>query len=73
MKSIFPVSMGQAEVSDFLEKHPDRWYTSKEISEAIGIAKGPVRNTLKVFRERDEILFRKTGKQGSPILYRFKI
>ena len=64
--------MGQAEVSDFLEKHPDQWYTSKEISEAIGIAKGPVTNTLKVFRERDEIHYRRTGKQGKPILYRFK-
>ena len=64
--------MGQAEVSDFLETHPDRWYTPREISNAIGIAVGPVRNTLKGFRERDEILYRKTGKQGKPILYRFK-
>ena len=64
--------MGQAEVSDYLEKHPDRWHTSKEISIAIGIARGTVTNTLKVFRGRDEIHFRKTGKQGSPILYRFK-
>jgi len=64
--------MGQAEVSDYLEKHPDRWYTSREISKATGIGRGPVTNTLKVFRERDEILYRKTGKQGKPILYRFK-
>ncbi len=64
--------MGQVEVSIFLEKHPDRWYSSKEISKATGIGRGPVTNTLKVFRERDEIHYRKTGKQGTPILYRFK-
>ena len=64
--------MGQVEVSDFLENHPDQWYTSKEISEATGIGRGPVTTTLKVFRERDEILYKKTGKQGRPILYRFK-
>jgi hypothetical protein len=27
--------MGQQEVLDFLRKHPDKWYTSKEIEKAL--------------------------------------
>jgi DNA-binding transcriptional regulator GbsR (MarR family) len=63
--------MGQAEASDFLENHLDRWYTSKEISEEIGISRGAVSESLRKLRENEEIEYRGTGQRGNKYLYKF--
>ena len=67
--------MGQAEVSDFLEKHPDRWYRAVEIARAIGVSKIGIFVPLKVLRKNGEILYRQVPKDrkcGLMYEYKFK-
>jgi len=55
--------MGQQEVLDFLKKKQKnkKWYTSREISKAIGISIGSVTASLKKLRKSNWVRFRQTG------------
>jgi len=64
--------MGQAELIEFFETHPGRWYTSREISEDIGVGIGSVTTTLRKFRELDLVEYRETRNHGKKYLYKFK-
>jgi hypothetical protein len=57
--------MGQQEVYDFLLKHPDQWYTSKQISEQLIVSIGSVTMSLKKLRKTNIIKFRNTGKRNT--------
>ena len=63
--------MGQQEVYDFLKNHPDRWFTSREISEALGISIGSVTMSLKKLRKSGIIDWESTGKKNT-FRYRYK-
>ncbi|MBT3262187.1 hypothetical protein HN592_05820 [Candidatus Woesearchaeota archaeon] len=63
--------MGQQEVYDFLKKHPTKWYTSKEISKALGISIGSITACLKKLRRTETIAFETTGNRNE-FRYKFK-
>ena len=52
--------MGQQDIYDFLKKHPKRWYTSKELSQKLGISIGSVTMSLKKLRESKSVKFQTT-------------
>jgi hypothetical protein len=56
--------MGQQEVFHFLKENPRKWYTSREISEAIGRSMGSTTVCLKKLRMRKEVLY-KNSRDGS--------
>jgi len=67
--------MGQAEVSDFLEKHSDQWYSAKEIAKALGVPATNICTALKALRKSGLIAFKKVplGKKKKPTFqYKFK-
>ncbi|MDP6155899.1 MAG: hypothetical protein QGH39_05045 [Candidatus Thermoplasmatota archaeon] len=64
--------MGQQEVYEFLQNHPGEWFTSNEISRAIGIGKGAVTMSLKKLRESDEVMYGRTNSPGKSYRYKFK-
>ena len=65
--------MGQHEVYQFLRDHPDKWYSSREINDAIDISIGSVTMSLKRLREKDEVSYRRVDRQGrKPYQYKFK-
>lgn len=57
--------MGQQEVYDFLMKHPDEWFTSKQISEELIVSIGSVTMSLKKLRKTNIIKYRNTGKRNT--------
>lgn len=57
--------MGQQEVYDFLTKHPDSWFTSKQISEELAVSIGSVTMSLKKLRKTNIIKYRNTGKRNT--------
>jgi len=63
--------MGQQEVYDFLRKHPNKWYTSKEISKALQISIGSITACLKKLRRTETISFETTGNRNE-FRYKFK-
>jgi len=67
--------MGQQDVCELLESRPRKWFTSREISRAIGVAQGPVAVSLKRLRDNNEVVFciirRRTGR-GREYNYRHK-
>ena len=62
--------MGQQEVYDFLKKNKNTWYTSREISEALGVSIGSVTMSLKKLRKTNIIKFKNTGKRNT---YTYKV
>ncbi|MCX8147560.1 MAG: winged helix-turn-helix domain-containing protein [Candidatus Woesearchaeota archaeon] len=54
--------MGQQDIYDFLKKHPKRWFTSKELSQKLGISIGSVTMSLKKLRESKSVKFRTTKR-----------
>jgi hypothetical protein len=56
--------MGQQEVYDFLKAHPNKWFTSKEISEGICISIGSTTVCLKKLRKYNEVQYKATGNRG---------
>lgn len=62
--------MGQQEVYDFLCKNKNKWYTSKEISEALGVSIGSVTMSLKKLRKTNIIKYKNTGKRNT---YSYKV
>ena len=64
--------MGQSEIFEFLEKHSDKWFTTKEICKALGLSQSSVSVSLRVLRHRKEIRFLKEEDHGKLIFYKSK-
>jgi DNA-binding transcriptional regulator GbsR (MarR family) len=62
--------MGQQEVYDFLCKNKSKWFTSKEISEALNVSIGSVTMSLKKLRKTNIIKYKVTGKRNT---YSYKV
>jgi DNA-binding transcriptional regulator GbsR (MarR family) len=62
--------MGQQEVYDFLCKNKNKWFTSKEISEALNVSIGSVTMSLKKLRKTNIIKYKITGKRNT---YSYKV
>ena len=62
--------MGQQEVYDFLVKNKGKWFTSREISERLGVSIGSVTMSLKKLRKTNIIKYRNTGKRNT---YQYKV
>jgi len=62
--------MGQQEVYDFLKKQKNKWFTSRDISEALGVSIGSVTMSLKKLRKTNIIKYKNTGKRNT---YRYKV
>ena len=56
--------MGQQEVYDFLKANADTWFTSREISDNLGVSIGSVTMNLKKLRKSKLIAYRNTGKKN---------
>lgn len=50
--------MGQQEVFNFLKKHKNKWYTTKEISDLLNVSIGSVTNNLKKLRITEKRLIK---------------
>ncbi len=57
--------MGQQEVYDFLCKNPDKWFTSRDISEELGVSIGSVTMSLKKLRKTNMIQYKNSGKRNT--------
>ena len=69
----FPHSMGQQDVYNYLKAHPNKWFTSKEISEGMSQSIGSVTVCLKKLRNRNEIEYLSTGlRKGKRVQYKYK-
>ncbi len=62
--------MGQQEVYDFLTKNKGKWFTSREISEKLGVSIGSVTMSLKKLRKTNLIKYKNTGKRNT---YEYKV
>lgn len=63
--------MGQQEVYEFLKENTDTWFTSREISDNLGVSIGSVTMNLKKLRKSKLISYRNTGKKNM-FQYMFK-
>lgn len=57
--------MGQQEVYDYLKKNPNKWFTSRQISNDLKISIGSVTMSLKKLRKSNIIRFRETGTRNT--------
>ena len=57
--------MGQQEVYDFLCKHKDKWFTSRDISEKLGVSIGSVTMSLKKLRKTNLIKYKNSGQRNT--------
>ena len=67
--------MGQEDIVRFLEEYPEQWFSVKEISCEVGIARSPVSIVMRRLREHDEVLYRKrmtTRGKRKEFEYKFK-
>ena len=62
--------MGQQEVYDFLSNNKGKWFTSREISEQLGVSIGSVTMSLKKLRKTNLIKYKNTGKRNT---YMYKV
>ncbi len=62
--------MGQQEVYDFLLRNKGSWFTSREISDKLGVSIGSVTMSLKKLRKTNIIKYRNTGKRNT---YQYKV
>jgi len=65
--------MGQAEVLDFFEKHPGKWYNSLDIRQHIGGTLSSVNVSLKRLREFDLVEYKQMRNPQIMYLYKFKV
>jgi Mn-dependent DtxR family transcriptional regulator len=63
--------MGQQEVYNFLKQNKNKWFTSKQISESIGVSIGSVTMSLKKLRKSQLVKYKNTGKRNE-FKYMFK-
>ena len=54
--------MGQQDIYDFLKKNPKKWFTSKELSQKLGISIGSVTMSLKKLRESKSVRYKTTKR-----------
>jgi len=54
--------MGQQDIYDFLKKHSTKWFTSKELSQKLGISIGSVTMSLKKLRESRSVKYQTTKR-----------
>ncbi len=68
--------MGQQTVLDFLEKHPNKWFTAREIAERLGLNVGCVRASLRRLRKdfvnHKETIRKINGKNNEVYIYQYK-
>ena len=62
--------VGQQEVYDFLLRNKGGWFTSREISDKLGVSIGSVTMSLKKLRKTNIIKYRNTGKRNT---YQYKV
>jgi len=62
--------MGQQDIYDFLKKNPKKWFTSKELSQKLGISIGSVTMSLKKLRESKSVKYKTTKR--NMFMYMFK-
>jgi DNA-binding transcriptional regulator GbsR (MarR family) len=62
--------MGQQEVFAFLRDSKGKWFTSRDIAEALNISIGSVTMSLKKLRKANIIKFKNTGVRNT---YKYKI
>ena len=65
------MAIGQQEVYDFLKSNKGKWFTSREISDKLGICIGSVTMSLKKLRKSNIIDYQNTGKRNM-FEYRYK-
>ena len=64
--------MGQQDVYNYLKAHPNKWFTSKEISEGMNQSIGSVTVCLKKLRSRNEIKYKQTDlRKGKRVQYKY--
>ena len=61
---------GQESVIDFLEKHPDRSFTKKELEENLGVV--GLNYALRILRENEEVNYERKKEYPFAFLYRYK-
>jgi DNA-binding transcriptional regulator GbsR (MarR family) len=57
--------MGQQEVYDYLIRNSGKWFTSREIADALAISIGSVTMSLKKLRKTNIITFQNTGMRNT--------
>ena len=57
--------MGQQEVYEFLAGHSGDWYSSRDISDELGVSIGSVTMSLKKLRDSDMIEYKEVGKRNT--------
>lgn len=57
--------MGQGEVLEVLKKNPDKWFTSEEISQMVGVTRSSIGSSLKRLFKHNFIC--RERKRGSKI------
>jgi DNA-binding transcriptional regulator GbsR (MarR family) len=62
--------MGQQEVFAFLQTNKGKWFTSRDIAEALSISIGSVTMSLKKLRKANIIKFKNTGVRNT---YKYKL
>ena len=57
--------MGQQEVYEFLAENSGEWYSSRNISDELGVSSGSVTMSLKKLRDTDMIEYKEVGKRNT--------
>ncbi len=67
--------MGQADALEFLEEHPDRWFTSKEIAKGIDFSIGSTTQAMRRLTNHGDVERKDVGEMvghGITYVYRLK-
>ena len=64
--------MGQAEILEFFETHPGKWYTSSDIRQHIGGTHSTVTAVLMKFRKLDLVEYKEVRTPCKKYLYKSK-
>ena len=70
--SINALMMGQAEVLEFFETHPGKWYSSSDIRQHIGGTLSSVNVALKKLRALGLVEYREVRNPRKNYLYKYK-
>lgn len=62
--------MGQQDIIDKLKDHPIKWFTSKELSQELGISIGSVTMSLKKLRESRALKFQTSKRNMFKYMYK---
>ena len=69
---IIALAMGQAEILEFFETHPGKWYTSSDIRQHIGGTHSTVTAVLMKFRKLDLVEYKEVRNPCKKYLYKSK-